>query len=77
MRELCGFLFHDTDPITGKRSEGGRGEAGRVGGKRRAGVVGYNGGLSREMTADGNRDGGPSRDIPQGDRGIIAAILHA
>lgn len=42
----------------------------------RAGGVGYNGGLSREMTADGNRDGGP-RDIPQGDRGIIAAILHA
>lgn len=37
-----------------KEEEGGRG-------KRRAGVVGYNGGLSREMTADGNRDGGPSR----------------
>lgn len=29
-----------------------------------------------EMTADGNRDGG-RRDIPQGDRGIIAASQHA
>lgn len=79
MRELCGFLFHDADPIT-EKGNGGIGEGGVGGGgggrERRAGVVGYNGGLSREMTAaDGNRDGGP-RDIPQGDRGIIAAILH-
>lgn len=38
MRELCGFLFHDADLITGKRAARG-GER-----KRRAGVVGYNGG---------------------------------
>jgi len=34
MHELCGFLFHDVDPITEKGGEKGK----------RAGVVGYNGG---------------------------------
>ncbi|EGI66068.1 hypothetical protein G5I_05460 [Acromyrmex echinatior] len=65
MRELCGFLFHDADPLTGRKRE-------RRGGS--AGVVGYNGSLSREMTADGNRDVEIYRkEIAR----IIAAILHA
>jgi len=65
MRELCGFLFHDADPLTGRKRE-------RQG--RSAGVVGYNESLSREMTADGNRDVEIYRkEIAR----IIAAILHA
>ena len=48
-------------------------EKGR-GGEDTAGVVGYNESLSREMTADGNRDVEIYRkEIAR----IIAAILHA
>ncbi|TGZ49053.1 hypothetical protein DBV15_05974 [Temnothorax longispinosus] len=60
-------------------SDNGKGEIeGGGGGRDERALSDTMGAYRGEMTADGNRDGGsgPVRDIPQGDRGIIAAILQ-